>query len=97
MYMYIVCMNYMYDLKPITLYVGLQLYESYQRQAKKQGRKAAELIRNAMQEYADDHFKTKNSLSALSFARTVTLKKGASDFLGDDSWKEESISGRISL
>ena len=45
------------NLKPITLYVGTQLYEKYQTQAQKQGRKAAELIRNAMQDYADEHFK----------------------------------------
>ena len=88
-------MSYQYNLKPVTLYVGAQLYEDYQIQAQKQGRKAAELIRNAMQDYADEHFKTKKSLKDINFSRTVSLKAGASDFLSDDSWKEEFISGRI--
>ena len=60
-------MRYQYDLKPVTLYVGLKLYETYQRQAEKQGRKTAELIRNAMQDYADENFISKNKLKDLDF------------------------------
>lgn len=90
-------MNYQYTLKPVTLYVGTQLYEDYQIQAQKQGRKASELIRNAMQEYADEHFKTKNSMKAVDFSRTVSLKARASDFLSDPSWKDDFMSGRIKL
>ncbi len=90
-------MMYQYDLKPITLYVGIKLYESYQRQAKKQGRKTAELIRNAMQDYADSHFKLKNSMKDLDFSRSVSLKPGSKDFLADSSWKEEFTSGRIQI
>ena len=90
-------MNYQYNLKPVTLYVGTQLYEDYQIQAQKQGRKASELIRNAMQEYADEHFKTKNSMKAIDFSRTVSLKAGSSDFLTNTSWKDDFMSGRIKL
>ena len=90
-------MNYQYALKPVTLYAGTQLYQDYQIQAQKQGRKASELIRNAMQEYADEHFKTKNSMKAIDFSRTVSLKAGASDFLTDTSWKDDFMSGRIKL
>lgn len=90
-------MSYQYTLKPVTLYVGTQLYEDYQIQAQKQGRKASELIRNAMQEYADEHFKTKNSMKTIDFSRTVSLKAGASDFLTDTSWKDDFMSGRIKL
>ena len=90
-------MNYQYDLKPITLYVGTNLYESYQQQAKKQGRKTAELIRNAMQDYADEHFINKKSFASMDFSRTVSLKAGEKDFLNDSSWKEEFNSGRITL
>ena len=90
-------MRYQYDLKPVTLYVGLKLYETYQQQAQKQGRKTAELIRNAMQDYADEHFKSKNKLKDLDFSRTVSLKPGAKDFLTDTSWKENFTSGRINL
>jgi hypothetical protein len=90
-------MSYQYNLKPVTLYVGAQLYEDYQIQAQKQGRKASELIRNAMQDYADEHFKTKKSLRNIDFSRTVSLRDGASDFLKDDSWKDDFISGRVKL
>ncbi|MBR5646572.1 MAG: hypothetical protein IKX23_08050 [Treponema sp.] len=90
-------MKYQYNLKPITLYVAVQLYENYQQQAQKQGRKTSELIRNAMQDYADKNFKTKISMKNIDFSRTVTLKKGSKDFLSDDSWKEDFISGRVSL
>ena len=90
-------MSYQYNLKPVTLYVGAQLYEDYQLQAQKQGRKASELIRNAMQDYADQHFKSKNSMAAIDFSRTVSLKAGAADFLTDNSWKDEFTSGRIKL
>lgn len=90
-------MSYQYNLKPVTLYVGAQLYEDYQLQAQKQGRKASELIRNAMQDYADQHFKSKNSMAAIDFSRTVSLKAGAADFLTDSSWKDEFTSGRIKL
>lgn len=85
------------NLKPITLYVGTQLYEKYQTQAQKQGRKAAELIRNAMQDYADEHFKSKNKMKDIDFSRSVKLKAGAKDFLEDISWKEDFTSGRIKL
>lgn len=90
-------MQYQYNLKPVTLYVSAQLYEKYQLQAQKQGRKTAELIRNAMQDYADEHFKTKNIMKDIDFSRTVTLKAGTQDFLSDDSWKEDFTSGRIKL
>lgn len=90
-------MNTQYNLKPVTLYVGAKLYEDYQIQAQKQGRKTAELIRNAMQNYADEHFKTKNSLKDLDFSRGVMLKAGTKDFLYDDSLKSEFLSGRIEL
>ena len=96
-YTYNTSMSYQYNLKPVTLYVGAQLYEDYQIQAQKQGRKASELIRNAMQDYADEHFKTKKSLRDIDFSRTVSLRDGASDFLKDDSWKDDFISGRIKL
>ena len=90
-------MRYQYDLKPVTLYIDTKLYEKYQMQAQKQGRKTAELIRNAMQDYADLHFKSKNKLKDLDFSRTVSLKAGASDFLTDSAWKEDFTSGRINL
>ena len=77
--------------------MGTQLYEKYQTQAQKQGRKTAELIRNAMQDYADEHFKSKNKMKDIDFSRAVALKKGAKDFLNDPGWKEDFASGRIQI
>lgn len=90
-------MQYTYNMKPVTLYVAEAMYQTYQFQAQKQGRKAAELIRNAMQEYADSHFKAKHSLKDVSFLRGVRLSKGGKDFLDDSSWKEDFLSGRVKL
>ncbi len=90
-------MNSQYNLKPVTLYVAGKLYEDFQLQAQKLGRKTAELIRNAMQDYADAHFKTKNCMKDIDFSRGVTLKAGAKDFLTDSSWKDDFLSGRIDL
>lgn len=82
-------MNYQSNFMPVTLYIDAQLYEDYQIQAQKQGLKTSDLIRNAMQDYADKHFKTKNNMKAIDFSRTISLRTGESDFLTDISWKEE--------
>jgi len=86
-YTYITCMEYMYNvntLKPVTLYLLKSLYEKYQLQAQKRGRKASELIREAMEEYAERNFNNKISFEQLNLDRTVSLKEGAGDFAKDD-------------
>ncbi|MCQ2597685.1 MAG: ribbon-helix-helix domain-containing protein [Treponema sp.] len=92
-------MSYMYSkdnsLKTVTVYLIKQLYETYQVQAKKQGRKASELIREAMEEYAERNFGQKKSLSELSFNRTVRLRSGAKDFLTDD-YKSDFLDDEVS-
>ena len=50
-----------------------------------------------MQDYADEHFKTKKRLKDIDFSKTVSLKPGASDFLYDNSWKDDFLSGGIKL
>ncbi len=40
--------------KPVTLYLFSDIYEQYQTVAIKEGRKTAELIRDAMEEYAQN-------------------------------------------
>ena len=82
-------MNTQSNQKRITIYVSPQLYENYQFQAKKLGLTTTNLIHNALQDYADRHFKTKNSMKSIDFSRSVTLKAGATDFLTDSSWKAD--------
>ncbi len=84
-------------LKPVTLYVPDVLYGKYQLQAKRRGCKTAELIRNAMEAYADDNFGAKRPLSTLSFERTVRLKEGAQDFLSESDWKDDFMSSGVRL
>lgn len=81
--MYVICM------KPVTMYVPEKLYDSYQAQAARQEKKAAELIRDAMEEYAKMHFRAKHSLSDLKFDTGVRLAKGGKDFLYDESWQDD--------
>ena len=84
-------------LKPVTLYLSDVLYGKYQLQAARRGCKTAELVRSAMEAYAEINFGAKKPLEAVSFARTVRLKRGASDFLGDPSWKDEVLSSGVRL
>ena len=70
-YMYVICMTNMYitqpTLKPVTLYMLTKLYETYQIEAQKKGKKASELIRDAMEDYAQRNFYHKKSMAELKF------------------------------
>lgn len=88
--MYIMCMNNTYaksDLKPVTLYMISKLYETYQIEAQKKGKKASELIRDAMEEYAQRNFYQKKNMAELNLNRTVksrvTSAGAENDFLSD--------------
>lgn len=82
--------------KMVTLYVSSVMYQDYQLQAKKTGRKTAELIRDAMEEYSQNNFHKKQKLSSLNFNLGVTLKSGAADFLKDD-WRGEMLDSGVRL
>lgn len=84
------------NMKPVTLYLSENLYQSYQLQAKKSGKKTAELIRNAMDYYSETHFKQKKTLDSLNFNQGVTLKKGSRDFL-EDNWREDFLDSGVKL
>ena len=51
--------------------------------------KSAELNLDALQDYKDQPFQTKNTFASVDFSRTVSLKTGAKDFLNDPSYKED--------
>ncbi len=80
-------MNNMYTvqpaLKPVTLYMLTKLYETYQIEAQKKGKKASELIRDAMEDYAQRNFYQKKSMSQLNLNRTVKARDNQKDFLSD--------------
>lgn len=95
--MYVINMSYTYDkMKPVTLYVSESTYNVYQAQAVKVGKKTAELIREAMDDYAKYHFKKSLELKDLGIEKhNLKLKPGAKDFLEDDSWKDEMLSPEL--
>lgn len=76
--------------KMVTLYVSSVLYQEYQMQAKKTGKKTAELIRDAMEEYSKNNFHKKQKLSSLNFSIGVRLRAGAKDYLNDD-WRGDMM------
>ena len=59
-------------------------------QAKKTGKKTAELIRDAMEEYSKNNFHKKQKLSSLNFSIGVRLRAGAKDYLNDD-WRGDMM------
>lgn len=68
-------------LKPVTLYMLTKLYETYQIEAQKKGKKASELIRDAMEDYAQRNFYQKKSMEQLNLHRTVKARSNQKDFL----------------
>ncbi|MDY4133277.1 MAG: hypothetical protein SOX78_08525 [Treponema sp.] len=82
--------------KMITLYVSAGMYQEYQQQAKKTGRKAAELIRDAMDEFSKNNFHKKQKLGSMDFSNGVKLKAGVIDFLEDD-WRNDFLDSGVKL
>lgn len=97
--MYIICMNYMYtnqpSLKPVTLYMMSKLYETYQIEAQKKGKKASELIREAMEDYAQRNFFQKKSMTQLNLSRTVKSGNNQKDFISD--YKNDFMDSQTNL
>jgi len=89
-------LNYNDIKKMVTLYVSSVLYQDYQNQAKKTGKKTAELIRDAMEEYSKNNFHKKQKLNTLDFSDGVKLKAGAKDFLSD-SWRDDFLDSGVKL
>ena len=83
-------------MKTVTVYLSQVQYQQFKMQAKKQGKKTAELIREAMDYYSETHFNQKQKMSSLSFDRGVTLASGSKDFLSDN-WRDEMLDSGVHL
>ncbi len=81
MYIYVMEISKM---RPVTLYFQDLKYRVFQQIAKQQNRKTAELIRDAMDEYLENHIKTKSSLDKWQPISLGGLKKGAKDWISKD-------------
>lgn len=85
--MYIRCM------KPITVNVSEPLYAFYQAEAKKRDRKTAELIREAMELYLDEHLRSHPSLEGW---QPLSLGEVLLDW-ADAGFRDEMLSERYPL
>ena len=62
LYMYNLSMAVVLRKKPVTIYLQEIKYLMFQKMAKEQNRKAAELVRDAMDEYIQNHSAPKKAL-----------------------------------
>ena len=82
--MYIVNMATALKKKPVTIYLQELKYLMFQQMAKEQNRKAAELVRDAMDEYIQNHSVSKETFDSWKPVSLGGLKDGAKDWLTKD-------------
>ncbi|MBQ4496066.1 MAG: hypothetical protein II973_01025 [Spirochaetaceae bacterium] len=70
--------------KPVTIYFKELNYLIFQQMAKEQNRKAAELVRDAMDEYIQNHAKKKTSFDSWEPISLGGMKKDAGDWISKD-------------
>ena len=70
--------------KPVTIYFQEMKYLMFQQMAKAQNRKAAELVRDAMDEYIQNHAGEKKTLDSWKPISLGGLKSGAADWVSKD-------------
>ena len=69
---------------PVTIYFQELNYLMFQQMAKEQNRKAAELVRDAMDEYIQNHAKKKTSFDSWEPISLGGLKQDADDWVSKD-------------
>ena len=84
LHMYIISMALALRKKPVTVYLQELKYLMFQQMAVAQNRKAAELVREAMDEYIQNHSKPKKSLNEWEPVSLGGIKPGAQDWLSKD-------------
>ena len=94
--MYNGSMNALPKMKPVTIYFQELKYLMYQKLATEQNRKAAELIRDAMDEYLDNHSNKKSSFDDWKPLNLGGLKPGAKDWITKD-YIDEMIGEHVKI
>ena len=84
LYMYVLSMAVVLRKKPVTIYLQEIKYLMFQKMAKDQNRKAAELVRDAMDEYIQNHSAAKKTFDSWEPLSLGGLKEGAKDWLSKD-------------
>ena len=77
-------------MKPVTVYLQEIKYLLFQEMAKNENKKAAELVRDAMDEYIQNHSAQKKSFDSWKPLSLGGLKTGAKDWLSKD-YQEEML------
>ena len=71
-------------MKPVTIYFQEMKYLLFQEMAKTQNRKAAELVRDAMDEYIEKHSVQKKTMDSWAPVSLGGLRTGAEDWISKD-------------
>ena len=71
-------------MKPVTIYFQEMKYLIFQEMAKSQNRKAAELVRDAMDEYIENHSAQKKKLDSWTPVYLGGLRAAAADWISKD-------------
>ena len=82
--MYNIIMAVVSRKKPVTIYLQEIKYLMFQKMAKEQNRKAAELVRDAMDEYIQTHSASKKTFDSWKPLSLGGLNNGAQDWLSKD-------------
>ena len=90
--MYIGSMVSTVKMKPVTVYLQELKYLMFQHLAESQNRKAAELVRDAMDEYLSNHAKSDVSFDSWEPVSLGGLKSGAVDWVSRD-YQDEMLEG----
>jgi hypothetical protein len=86
--MYIIDMAISMKKKPVTVYLQEIKYLIFQQMAADQNRKAAELVREAMDEYIQNHANKKKSLNEWKPVSLGGIKTGSKDWISKDYQNE---------
>ncbi len=89
-------MNTLTKMKPVTIYFQDLKYLMYQKLAIEQNRKAAELIRDAMDEYLEKYSHKKTSFDDWKPLDLGGLKPGANDWITKD-YIDEMIGDHVKI
>ena len=79
-------------MKPVTVYLQEIKYLLFQEMAKNENKKAAELVRDAMDEYIENHTSQAKSLESWEPISLGGLKEQASDWISKD-YQDEILGG----
>ena len=90
--MYTLVMTTALKKKPVTVYLHELNYLMFQKMAEEQNRKAAELVRDAMDEYIQNHAQAKKTLDEWKPLSLGGLRPDANDWLSKD-FQEELLGG----